>query len=81
MRQLKTERVTAMDNELEKLCETLVNEGFTIDLKRLANGWRCLLYCDNSRLYSVPTGRATTAVEAVNAACDHRLELLLLEGN
>jgi len=68
-------------NELENLLQTLANEGFTIELKRANGEWRCSLRCTDSRMYSVPNGRAQTIVEAINDACDHRLELLLQGGN
>ena len=70
-----------MNDELEKLCETLAAEGVIVDLRRSAKSWRCTLYARDSRLYSAPSGEAETAIEAVNAACDQRLCLLLQDGN
>ncbi len=69
-----------MDSELEKLCETLAAAEVTVNLRRFTKHWKCWLHCSDSRLYSVPTGDGATAVEAVNAACDQRLELLLRDG-
>lgn len=69
-----------MDLEFEKLCETLAAEGITVELRRFPKGWRCSLYCRDSRFYSTPTGHGATAIEAVNCACDQRLCLLLQDG-
>lgn len=75
------ERGETVDAELEKLCEQLMVAGVSVNLRRFGKGWKCWLHCSDSRLYSVPAGEGQTATEAVNAACDQRLELLLRDGN
>lgn len=70
-----------MDTELEKLCDTIIASGIDIDLRCTKGGWRCSLLIAGSQLFSTPTGRGLSAVEAVNAACDQRIELLMRDGN
>lgn len=68
-------------SDLEKLCQSISENGIEINLRRKKDGvWMCSLYFD-SPLYSTPMGLGRTAIEAVNAACDQRLELLLRDGN
>lgn len=70
-----------MDTELENICRTLAAENITVELRRFTEGWRCSLYCRESRLYSTPTGHGPTAIEAVNRARDERIELLKRDGS
>lgn len=70
-----------MDTELEQLCDTIIASGIDIELKRTKGGWRCSLHIAGSPYFSVPTGTGLSAIEAVNAACDQRIELQLRDGN
>lgn len=70
-----------MDTELEKLCDSIIAMGIDIELKRTKGGWRCSLHIARSKLFSVPTGTGMSAVEAVNAAVDQRIELTIRDGS